>query len=169
MTGGRGSRPAGTDRSQFWRGAVLGLCIGVTLALVLGMVAFVATRPTAPLAAAGTPTPTQQAGGPVQASIDITAEHLGNLKVAIEAQVSAPGSYDPITKGQVVAYTDMVAMPMMHRQGPIVMAEVAGRPGVYQGQANVDMVGEYNVTVEVKQPMAAKADRRIDVQSVSPQ
>ncbi|WP_433271304.1 FixH family protein [Actinosynnema sp. CS-041913] len=166
MTGGRAGRRAGADRSQFWQGAVLGLCIGVTLALVLGIVAFVATRPTASLAAADTPP--QQAGGPVQASIDITAEHLGDLKVAVEARVSAPGSYDPITKGQVVAYTDMVAMPMMHRQGPIVMAEVAGRPGVYQAQATVDMVGEYNVTVEVKQPMAAKADRRIDVQSVSP-
>lgn len=165
MNAGRGRR-SGADRSQFWQGAVLGLCVGVTLALVLGIVAFVATRPTAPLAVTNTPEP--RAAGPVEASIDITAEHLGDLKVAVEAQVSAPGSYDPITKGQVVAYTDMVAMPMMHRQGPIVLAEVAGRPGVYQGQATVDMVGEYNVTVEVKQPMAAKADRRIDVGSVSP-
>ncbi|RKT52836.1 FixH family protein [Saccharothrix australiensis] len=166
MNGGRARRPAGADRSQFWQGAVLGLCLGVTLALVLGLVAFVATRPTAPVAAAA-PTP-QPTGGATQAAVDITAEHLGNLKVAVEAQVSAPGSYDPITKGQVVAYTDMVAMPMTHRQGPIVMAEVAGRPGVYQATTTVDMIGEYNVTVEVKQPMATKADRRIDVQSVSP-
>lgn len=167
MSAGRVRRVGGTDRTRFWQGAVLGLCVGVTLASVLGLVAFVATRPTAPPAAATAP-PAPQADGPVRASIDITAEHLGELQVAVEAQVSAPGSYDPITKAQVVAYTDMVAMPMMHRQGPVVMAEVAGRPGVYQAQVGVDMVGEYNVTVEVKQPMAAKADRRIDVRSVSP-
>jgi hypothetical protein len=68
----------------------------------------------------------------------------------------------------VVAWTDMVAMPMSHRQGPIVMAEVAGRPGTYQAISKVPMVGEYNVTVEVRQPMAASADKRIQVQSVQP-
>jgi hypothetical protein len=56
----------------------------------------------------------------------VAAEHLGDLQIRIDARVSAPGSYSPITKGQVVAYTDMVAMPLSHRQGPIVMAEVSG-------------------------------------------
>ncbi|MBM0226438.1 FixH family protein [Micromonospora sp. ATA51] len=85
----------------------------------------------------------------------------------IEAKVSAPGSYDPITKGQVVAYTDMVAMPLAHKQGPIVMAEVSGQPGVYQALTNVPMVGEYNVVVEVKQPMASTANQRLKIDTVS--
>jgi hypothetical protein len=163
-------RPSGP--SPFRQGLLLGVCIGVTLALVVGVVGFLFTRPraTVPVAtppAADRPAPAA-AGQQPQASIDVTARHLGDLQLRIDARVSAPGTYDPITKGQVVAFTDMVAMPMSHRQGPIVMAEVAGSPGTYQALAKVPMIGEYNVTVEVRQPMAARSDRRVDVQAVKP-
>jgi hypothetical protein len=101
-----------------------------------------------------------------RASIDVAAEHLGDRQLRIDARVSAPGTDSPIAKGQVVVNTDMVAMPLSHRQGPIVMAEVAGSPGTYQAVSQVPMIGGYNVTVEVRQPMAAQADHRIDVRSV---
>jgi hypothetical protein len=169
----RARAPRGPSRrpgvpSPFRQGLLLGICVGMTVALALGVVGFLVTRPqAAPPAAA--PAASQAAAGngkQPQASIDVAAEHLGDLQIRIDARVSAPGSYSPITKGQVVAYTDMVAMPLSHRQGPIVMAEVSGSPGTYQAVSQVPMIGEYNVTVEVRQPMAAQADHRIDVQNV---
>lgn len=175
-------RQAGPDRrrsrkptglSPLGQGLVLGVCVGMTFALGIGVIGFLVTRPTvAGPAPAGQPVADRGAAGateakPPAASIDVTATHLGDLQVRIEAVVSAPGSYDPITKAQVVAWTDMVAMPMSHRQGPIVMAEVPGRPGTYQAIAKVAMVGEYNVTVEVLQPMPSRADRRLDVGEVA--
>lgn len=168
---GQPRRPArGPGRTRSVPGFLLGLCVGTTLSLVFGVVVFLVTRPeatpqTAPPAATQTAGDQGGAGQP-QAAVDVTVRHLGDLKVQIEAQISAPGSYDPITKGQVAAYTDMVAMPMAHRQGPIVMSEAAGRPGVYQALTTVAMVGEYDVTVELRQPMAAKAHKRLKIETV---
>nr|WP_157554409.1 hypothetical protein [Herbidospora sakaeratensis] len=176
--GGRRPRKS-TGLSPFGHGLVLGVCVGMTSALIIGVVGFLVTWPTgaAPTVAApaadGQPAAdrgAQAATGAKEqpaASIDVTAAHLGELQVRIEARVSTPGSYNPITKGQVVAYTDMVSMPMAHRQGPIVMTEVSGQPGTYQAVTRVPMVGEYNVTVEIQQPMASRADKRVDVQGVS--
>jgi hypothetical protein len=165
---GSSRRPGGP--SPFRQGLLLGICVGMTMALALGVVGFLVTRPrAAPQAAApaaSAPAADPATGKQPQASIDVAAEHVGDLQLRIDARVSAPGTYSPITKGQVVAYTDMVAMPMSHRQGPIVMAEVAGSPGTYQAVSQVPMIGEYNVTVEVRQPMAARADHRVDVKTV---
>lgn len=168
-------RPAtSTGLSPLGQGLVLGVCVGMTLALGIGVIGFLVTRPTAAgPAVAGQPVADQGAAGatkgerPPAASIDVTATHLGDLQVRIVARVSAPGSYDPITKAQVVAWTDMVAMPMAHRQGPITMTEVPGRPGTYQAFTKVAMVGEYNLTVETLQPMPSRADRRLDVGEVA--
>ncbi|WP_090932184.1 hypothetical protein [Nonomuraea jiangxiensis] len=172
----RGRRRArkGTGLTPFYHGLLLGCCAGMTCALAIGVIGFLVTRPTAPAPAVAAPAAVPQPaagarpGGAAQpqASIDVTLTHLGDLQVRIEAKVSAPGSYDPITRAQVVAWTDMVAMPMAHRQGPIVMAEVPGQPGTYQALTQVAMVGEYNVTVETRQPMASRTDKRLNVQEV---
>ncbi|WP_222870602.1 FixH family protein [Micromonospora sp. MP36] len=152
---------------------ILGICLGMTVALMIGALGFLLTRPTAVADVSAGQAEKKGAGQPAAgqeqpaASIDVTAQHIGDLQVRIEAKVTAPGSYDPITKGQVFAYTDMVAMPLSHKKGPIVMAEVAGRPGTYQAVTQVPMIGEYNVTVEVRQPMASRADKRVDVQGVT--
>jgi hypothetical protein len=164
---GPSRRPGGP--APFRQGLLLGICIGTTVALALGVLGFLVTRPevAAPVAApAASRAADAGTGKQPKASIDVKAEHVGELQVRIDARVSAPGTYSPITKGQVVAYTDMVAMPLSHRQGPIMMAEVAGSPGTYQAVSQVPMIGEYNVTVEVRQPMAAQADHRIDVRTV---
>ncbi|WP_433828062.1 FixH family protein [Actinoplanes sp. CA-015351] len=152
----------------FRQGLILGVCIGMTGALLVGVAGFLLTTPrtAAPVAEA----PAEQnhgAAGDPQAAISIVSEHLGDLQVRIEAKVSSPTSYDPITKGQVVAYTDMVAMPTAHKQGPIVMAEMSGKPGVYEAMTNVPMAGEYNVIVEVKLPMASTANQRLEVGTVT--
>ena len=154
--------------SPFRQGLVLGVCIGMTAALLVGVLGFLVTRPTAaPVAAAPeAAAEVDDRRNPPQAAIAVTSKHLGDLQVEIEAVVTAPETYDPITKGQVVAYTDMVAMPKSHRQGPLMMAEVTGKPGVYQALTTVPMTGEYHITVEVKQPMAAQASQRLDVQTV---
>jgi hypothetical protein len=166
---GRRRPQKSTGLSPFGHGLILGICVGMTFALVIGVVGFLATRPRGAAPAVAAPAAARSTGARAQpaASIDVTAVHLGDLQVRIEARVSAPGSYDPITMGEVVAWTDMVAMPMSHRQGPVVMTEVSGRHGTYQAVTRVPMVGEYNVTVEVRQPMAARADKRIDVQGVT--
>ncbi|TDD56389.1 hypothetical protein E1286_01780 [Nonomuraea terrae] len=167
---GRRRPRASAGLTPFRHGLLLGGCVGMTFALAIGVVGFLVTRPTAPVAgpAAGAqPAALGAAAARSAAAIDVTATHLGDLQVRIEAQVSAPRTYDPITRAQVVAWTDMVAMPMAHREGPIVMTEVPGRPGTYQALTKVAMVGEYNITVETRQPMASKADRRLEVQEVS--
>ncbi|MEU4559227.1 FixH family protein [Actinoplanes sp. NPDC023936] len=171
-------KPRGPRPRPFRQGMLLGICIGMTAALLIGVTGFLLTRPRAEAPAAESAAADTKAGTKAgtttgtepgtQAAISITAEHLGDLQLRIEARVSAPGSYDPITKGQVVAYTDMVAMPMAHKQGPIVMAEISGKPGVYEAATNVPMAGEYNVIVEVKQPMASTANQRLEVGTVTP-
>ena len=164
----RRGRPRRSQPKPFRQGLILGVCIGMTAALFIGVVGFLATRPrTVEPVAAAPAAADRKAEAEPKAAISITSEHLGDLQVRIEAKVSAPGSYDPITKGQVVAYTDMVAMPMAHKNGPIVMAEMSGRQGVYEAVTNVPMAGEYNVIVEVKQPMASTANHRLDVGTVT--
>ena len=145
----------------------MGICIGMTGALLIGVLGFLLTRPrTVTPVAAPASAPAKAAAQNPQAAISIVSEHLGDLQVWIEAKISAPGSYNPINKGQVVAYTDMVAMPQAHKQGPIVMVESTGKPGVYEALTNVPMAGEYNVIVEVKQPMASIANQRLTVGTV---
>ncbi len=165
---GRGPRKRGPNR--FRQGMLLGICIGMTAALLVGVVGFLATRPRVVVPTAAETAPAERHGQgngqQPQAAISIDSEHLGDLQVRIEAKVSSPTSYDPISKGQVVAYTDMVAMPMAHKSSPVVMAEMSGQPGVYQALANVPMAGEYNVIVEVKQPMASTANQRLNVGTV---
>ncbi|MFC7533636.1 hypothetical protein [Actinoplanes sp. GCM10030250] len=175
-TNGRAARPARAprrpaqrhpqQRTPFRHGFVMGLCVGVTLALVFAIGVFLVVRPTAAPVASAPAETAAPAGNQPQAAVDLKLRHLGDLKLQIEAQVSAPGSYDPIAKGQVAAFVDMVAMPQSHLQGPIVMAEVGGRPGVYQALTSVSMVGEYAVTIEVRQPMATKAHARIKIDTV---
>ncbi|MGN9907471.1 hypothetical protein ACTMTJ_07930 [Phytohabitans sp. LJ34] len=167
----RRGRPHPHD-SRYRQGFVLGLSVGMSLALVLAVVAFVLTRPqTSPPASttAAATTANSDAGHQQQAkaAIAITARHLGNLRVQIDAQVTAPVSYDPISMGQVVAYTDMVEMPMSHRKGPIVMAELGNRKGTYQAVTTLSMIGEYDIMVEVKQPMASTAHERLAIKSLS--
>jgi hypothetical protein len=171
---GRRRPQKSTGLSPFGHGLVLGVCVGMAFALTIGGAGVLVTRLTADAAPAadGQSMADRGAGGTTAAkeqpaaSIDVTAVHLGDLQVRIEARVSAPRTYDPITKAQVVAWTDMVAMPMAHGEGPIVMTEVPGRPGTYQAVTRVVMVGEYNITVEVRKPMASRADKRLDVRDV---
>jgi hypothetical protein len=168
---GRSARPggrpaAGRQATQFRMGFIMGACVGMSVALLIGAVGFVVTRPPAPVAPAAAAATSGPPAVPA-AAIDVTARHLGDLRVLIEARVSAPTSYDPITKAQVVAFADMVSMPMSHRQGPIILSEVGGRPGTYQGLAKVAMTGEYDIQVEVRQPMPSRAHRRITIDTVS--
>ncbi|MFE9652812.1 hypothetical protein [Micromonospora sp. NPDC006431] len=168
------ARPRRRDSpSSYRQGLLLGFCLGTTFALVLGVTAFVVTRPDP--SATGRAGGGRPVGGPApsaataqpRANVGVSARNLGDLQVHIEATVSAPGSYNPITKGQVMAYLDMIAMPRSHRKGPIIMAEVGGRPGVYQAVGQVPMAGEYDVQVEVRQPMPAEAHARVAVGTVA--
>jgi len=164
------ARRSGRSDLRYSMGFILGVCVGMSLSLVLVTVAYLVARPATPVTApatTSTSTSTPAAAAPA-AAIDVTARHLGDLKVLIEAQITAPTTYDPITKARVVAYTDMVVMPQAHRQGPIQLAELSDRKGVYQGMTTVAMIGEYDVHVEVLQPMPAVAHERVAVGAVAP-
>lgn len=147
----------------------LGIGVGMTIALAISALAFFTTRPEPSAAAAehgGHEQTSQPKGAAPAAAVDVNVTHVGNLQLLVEATVSAPTTYDPITMGQLFAFADMVSMPMAHRVGPVAMTEQADQPGHYQGVVTVPMQGEFNITVELKQPMATTAYKRINVTTV---
>ncbi|WP_344478100.1 hypothetical protein [Nonomuraea monospora] len=154
--------PAGQTRTRAFRvGFLVGAGSGLTVATLIAALAFVLTDPlpAPPAAAAPTPTASAPAGGP---AVHVSARHLGDLKVRVEAQVSTR-TYDPLGRAGVVMYADMVAMPMAHRKGPIQMAEVPGKAGWYAAEVMVPMVGEYDIQVSVQRPLPGEAHARIQV------
>ena len=191
------ARPAGHPRKGRNRAAarpdVLGLGWGVLLAMGLGMVlglCVVATglfvlahedvSPAGAAASTEVSSSVQTSAGaqhgrvhshgqPSPARIDIQARHLGNLELEITSSVTMSESGRQLTQGDVVAYTDMVEMPTSHRQGPIPLREVPNRPGVYTARAKVPMAGNYDVSVEVRQPVRAKEREVVLVATVPPQ
>jgi hypothetical protein len=177
----RPTRPARPDVyaervAAFRRGLVVGIGAGLSIALVIAAVAFLtgvgtglggapqarAQAPAAPVAGQQAPQP------PAGASVQVRARHVGALKVRIEAEVGAASARTRggLQKAEVVAYTDMVEMPMSHRQGPIAMREVPGRPGIYQAESTVPMMGRYDVHVEVRSPLTGSAHETIDVATI---
>ncbi|MCW3842937.1 hypothetical protein ONA70_22825 [Micromonospora yasonensis] len=148
-------------------GFLAGLATGMTIAVAISGLAFLTTRPEG-RAAAVPPTHPASAHptGSTAAVLDVKARHVGGLQVQIEVQAVSPGTYQPITMARMVAWTDMIAMPMSHRQGPIILMEVPGKRGSYSALANVPMIGEYDVRVELQQPLPAEAHERVDVQTV---
>jgi len=116
---------------------------------------------------------------PPQAAIAVSTEHLGDLQVKIEAQVTAPDTYDPITKGQVVAYTDMAAMPRSHRRWWNGMERLSSAGGSGPPTEGGDPMGKRFVAVAAaaasavvgagvaSTPAAAITSALIDARSVS--
>ncbi|TYB53208.1 hypothetical protein FXF51_49930 [Nonomuraea sp. PA05] len=155
--------PAGQTRTRAFRvGFLVGAGSGLTAATLIAALAFAVTDPLPappPAAAAPTPTAPAPAGGP---AVHVSARHLGDLKVKVEAQVSTR-TYDPLGRASVVMYADMVAMPMAHRKGPVAMAEVPGKAGWYAAEVVVPMVGEYDIQVSVQRPIPGEAHARVQV------
>jgi hypothetical protein len=102
------------------------------------------------------------------ADVRVKARHVGNLKVEIAAYVTMNEQERALTQAQVVAYTDMVEMPMSHTQGPLPMLAAAGNPGWYVTQTTVPMLGEYDIRVEVQAPVRGVGHKIIEVGVVSP-
>lgn len=98
--------------------------------------------------------------------VGVDAVHTGDLTVHVEAQVTTP-TFEALVRATVVAYADMTAMPMAHRQGPIVLVEAPGRPGIYEGSIEVPMVGDYAVTVDVERPLAGSGVSMVPVGTVA--
>jgi len=98
------------------------------------------------------------------ADIAVRASHGGNLQLAIRARVSI--NRQPVIQAQVAAWTDMTAMPRAHRQGPIPMGAVPGRPGLYETRTKVPMVGEYAVEVRATGPVKATGRKVVSVGNV---
>jgi hypothetical protein len=141
----------------------------MTIAVAVSGVAFLTTRPEGRAVAAASATAhpaSSRPTGSTAAVLDVKARHVGNLQVQIEVQAVSPGTYQPITMARMVAWTDMMAMPTSHRQGPITLMEVPGKRGTYSALTNVPMVGEYDVRIELQQPLPAEAHERVDVQTV---
>lgn len=102
-----------------------------------------------------------------QANVDVKAKHLGNLRVHIEARISSAASDSALLRADAVAFTDMSAMPLAHRQGPITLTEVPGQPGYYEATTKVAMVGDYDIHVEARSPLSGTGHQVITVGTVS--
>ena len=101
------------------------------------------------------------------ADLDVDARHLGNHELEISAAIKDAG--EPVSGAAVQAFLDMVSMPLAHTQGPIPMEPVPGEPGAYATRAKVEMVGAYDVRVQVVSPTAADGNVQVDVGAGIPQ
>jgi YtkA-like len=96
------------------------------------------------------------------ADISITAEHLGNQRLGIEARVTMNEQRRPLQQARVEAYLDMTQMPGAHMQGPLDLRP-GDRPGVYTTVATVPMLGDYEIRVEMHEPVHAEAKQVVSV------
>jgi hypothetical protein len=116
------------------------------------------------------PTSPASAASPAAASpadITIAAEHLGDQRVGIEAQVTMNEQRRPLAQAQLEAYLDMVEMPGAHTQGPLAL-QPAGQPGVYTTVTTVPMLGDYEIRVEMHNPVRAEAEEVVSVGVIGP-
>jgi hypothetical protein len=146
--------------------------LGTALAIVALVFAGVlpASRSAAPVPAAPRPAPAakQQPAhehASSAANIAIAVRQLDRLELELTAFVTARGA--ELKRARIVAFTDMSAMPLAHRQGPIAMRAVPGRPGFYSGRTHVPMVGDYDVSVRVAKPVEADASTRVKIGTVA--
>ena len=100
------------------------------------------------------------AGSP--ADIAIAAENLGDQRVGIEAQVTMNDQQRPLAQADLEAYLDMVQMPGSHTLGPLAM-DPGDQPGTYTTVATVPMLGDYQVRVEMHDPVHAEAEDVVSV------
>jgi YtkA-like len=96
------------------------------------------------------------------ADISITAEHLGDLRVGIEARVTMNAEKRALAQAKVEAYLDMKEMPGAHKLGPLELRP-GEQPGVYTTVTTVPMVGDYEVRVEMHDPVHAEARKVVPV------
>jgi hypothetical protein len=89
--------------------------------------------------------------GPV---VDVAVTNLGHFMVTIDASVTV--NDQPLTQAELVAYTDMIEMPLAHTQGPLPMRERVGEPGRYVAETMVPMPGEYEVRVRLRSPVQSE-------------
>jgi hypothetical protein len=173
----RGSRAAGRPgpprRRGYRSGLVVGYGAGLTTAMVVAVLAALLSGPLPgqghhqPVGANAEPAETGSAPTGPAAVIDVSAEHLGNLEVRVEAEVTSEDG-DALMRADVVAYADMVEMPMSHRTEPAELVQMAGRPGVYGAVMRVAMVGDYEIAVQVSTPLPGEAREIIEVTTVQP-
>ncbi len=142
--------------------SLLAIWYGTTLAAVLaaaGLLLLPPNQPGGTAANVGHDHSSHSHGGAAQGvagsssptDIQVSARHLGNLRVAVTAAITQNGS-DALTDARPTARTDMVQMPGAHTQGPLLMEAVPDRPGTYTVQTRVAMPGDYEVTVELHSP-----------------
>jgi hypothetical protein len=93
--------------------------------------------------------------------VDVRVTNLGHFTVTIDASVMVDDQ--PLTKAEVVAYTDMTEMPLAHPQGPLPMRELVGEPGRYVAETMVPMPGEYEFRVRVRSPVQSEQRRNMFV------
>ena len=96
------------------------------------------------------------------ANISIAATHLGNLRVGIEARVTMNAEKRPLGQAKVEAYLDMTEMPGSHAKGPLELRP-SNQPGVYTTVTSVPMMGEYEIRVEMHDPVHAEAKKVVSV------
>ena len=101
------------------------------------------------------------------ADLDVDARHLGKHELEVSVMLQDGGK--PVSGAAVLAFIDMPSMPLAHAKDPMPMKPVEGTPGAYVLRTKVDMVGAYDVRVEVASPKPAEGTVRVDVGAGVPQ
>lgn len=178
----------GAGAVPFRQGFLSGMGIGMTISLVIVGVALftgIGARPIASVSGTGAATSGHEGhdlqNAPAKpatpttidprtaANVKVSAKHLGNLQVLIEADVASKQSNAALIKADVVASTDMTEMPGSHYNSNIKLEDVDGRPGHYAAVTKVPMVGQYDIKVQSRSPLKGAADKLLDIGTVSSQ
>jgi hypothetical protein len=69
-------------------------------------------------------------------------------------------SGDPIPGAKIVVRADMASMPMAHNVAP-VNAMAMGKPGSYQVRVELEMHGEWNLTMDVSGPLRDRLVKKL--------
>ena len=62
-------------------------------------------------------------------------------------------NHKPMEGAEFTVSADMPSMPMAHNVAPISPEAVADKPGMYQGNLHLEMMGEWALKMEFKKPV----------------
>ncbi|HKU95413.1 MAG TPA: FixH family protein [Vineibacter sp.] len=97
--------------------------------------------------------------------IDLGCQPTGQALTYLCTVSIADAAGKPIDGAAPILSADMPSMPMAHSVKPVTAQAVTGKPGVYQGQMALEMLGEWAVKVQVKAPRPDVVVRKLDFQT----
>lgn len=97
--------------------------------------------------------------------IDLGCQPTGQALTYLCTVSIADASGKPVDGVEPTLSAEMPSMPMAHSVKPVKAQPVAGRPGLYQGRIELEMVGEWAVKLQFKAPRPEIVVRKLDFQT----